>query len=104
MSNNSIDGFILTNNGEVDLVGLGIVNGVTLGVASAIYEQLNDEVVDHLEGVNIDGDRVLDFTLSNISFMDGQMSFPETGQWDFPPYFEFDLTVTKNEIIEESQC
>lgn len=35
----------------------------------------------------------VDFLATNISRNEGQMSFPETGQWDFPPHIEMDIEV-----------
>jgi hypothetical protein len=37
----------------------------------------------------------VNFLVTNMSRNEGQMSFPETGQWDFPPYIEMDIEVIK---------
>jgi len=102
MSEGTIDGWVMTSGVYTDLCDIGMINGVKFCDAWAIHEQLQNDIYDFICDEDMQGDRLIEFTLSNISFNDGQMSFPETGQWDFPPHFEFVFTVTKNEIIEES--
>ena len=102
MSGGTIEGWVMTSGGDSGLCDIGMINGVKFCVAWAIHEQLQNDISDFICDEDMQGARLIEFTLSNISFNEGQMSFPETGQWDFPPHFEFVFTVTKNEIIEES--
>ena len=102
MSDGTIDGWLMLTNDVVEYLHVGMIIGVEFNVASTINDQLVNDITDYLCDEDTSGCRLIKFTISNISFNNGQMSHPETGQWDFLPHFEFDLTVTKNEIIEES--
>ncbi len=75
-----------------DEAGIGIVHGVDYGQV----EYMLDEVISYMEDADFDapkGADIVSFRLENFSHQEGQMTFPETGQWDFPPHWEMDIEV-----------
>jgi hypothetical protein len=53
----------------------------------SILTEIEQDMIDNLEIFNRgNGDY-----LFSTKHQQGQQSFPETGQWDFPPHWEFDL-------------
>jgi len=43
------------------------------------------------------------FKVFNIQHVEGQMSFPETGQWDFLPHWEYDVELIFIERLNNQQ-
>jgi len=76
-------------------ISIGIINGLTLCSVLKIQEALDDLILNDFDVECLDefGAFQVDFIAENVSYCDGQMSFPETGQWDFEPHYEMDLRV-----------
>ena len=83
-----------------DEIGLGIINGVNFEVCCQLLEELKDSLEDFFKPEE-EKEGLIEFTISNLSWDDGQMTFPETGQWDFPPHWEYDIEITKTEYFPE---
>jgi len=79
-----------------DMWGIGIINGLHYSELDEIHDALKEEI---LESFDVEKDFPpncsIDFIAKNVSHQEGQMSFPETGQWDFPPHYEMDISVIK---------
>lgn len=82
---------------EEDMYGIGLINGVYYNDLDEIHNSLKESIECYL--VDIIDDLPLncsvDFLVTNMRHNEGQMSFPETGQWDFCPYIEMDLEIIK---------
>lgn len=115
MTNESkLCGYIFYSDGKIDrdCSSAGMLYGVHYGQVEELLENLFDNFYDHgtdyFEGLAADDEEVrltgngcIDFELTNLSWFDGQMSFPETCQWDIAPHWEFDFKVVKHEKFNE---
>ena len=97
----TVEGWILIYEGELqydETMGLGKINGVQFQTCCDLLE--NDLIKDAIEDTDFKAEKrdgVVEFVITNLKWDKGQMSFPETGQWDFPPHWEFDIEITKTE-------
>jgi len=101
------DAWAILDNGELngelsgrEETGIGSIHGVEFEWVREIYD--NGELWCYMEQVEIDPPAnaiVVNFKVSNLSAQEGQMSFPETGQWDFPPHTEMDIEVIGYDIM-----
>ena len=79
---------------DSDLLCIGLVRNMLWDELSAAYEDLKEEVVEM--GMEIpDGAYGVVLHLKGMEWRPGQMSFPETCQWDFPPHYEFDIEIVR---------
>jgi len=91
---------IWLNELSLDIITLMYGNNVNLN--NVFYGLLEDQgFIDGIEAFLHDenlelGDSGLELKISSLSKQEGQMSHPETGQWDFPPYWECDIELHKN--------
>ena len=97
------EAWAILENGELsdkDETGIGTIHGVEFEWIREIYD--NGELWCYMEQVEIDPPAnaiVVNFRVSNLSAQEGQQSFPETGQWDFPPHTEMDVEVIGYDIV-----
>lgn len=108
MNEARIEGWLMYIDGKIDreCSGAGMIYGVHYGQVEQIIDEaveyFSDYFADDLpEDYEISGNGIIDFEIKNISYFDGQMSFPETGQWDIAPHWEFDAKITKHEKYEK---
>ena len=104
--NGSFEGIVWYDDGksnpDPDMSFMTVVNGLQ-------YLQLEDMFKGALSYFTDDGLLDLEppksgyvtFKATNISYDKGQMTFPETGQWDFCPYWEMDIQVLTVESFGE---
>lgn len=80
--------------------GMGVINGLHAAEIDQIEVELK-EIFDADFDIDCDfpANCAVDLVAENITYEQGQMSFPETGQWDFPPHYEIDMRVTYIELI-----
>lgn len=81
-----------------DEIGLGMINGVEFQTCCEILEGLKDGLED-IGGIELGKEGIIHFLVKDIHWDDGQMTFPETGQWDFPPSWWYDIEITKIEYF-----
>lgn len=85
--------------------GIGIINGFDFGLVCAAEKDIFESVRDYFDDSDIPENTVSAlFRVTNIIHNDGQMTFPETGQWDFPPHWEMDLEFIKFESIPDDEA
>jgi len=85
-----------------DMWGIGIINGLHYSELDEIHDELKDYIIDQFDVKNeFPPNCSIDFLAENVTHEEGQMSFPETGQWDFPPHYEMDISVIKIEPFSE---
>jgi len=73
---------------------VGMINGIEQGVIFGAEDDLFESLEALLEGKEIPEKAFgVSVIVSNFCHEDGQMTFPETGQWDFPPYWEMDMKI-----------
>lgn len=73
-------------------VGIGMINGLDYRA----IEDMRRDLLESMEAYVVDaevpeGAVMANFEASNFSYEEGQQTFPETCQWDFPPHWEMDL-------------
>lgn len=83
----------ISAGGTIDWACLGMVYGVHSGCLEALESQVYKYYSDFVDTEELDEnlDYEINFVLSNIHWDEGQMTFPETGQWDFAPSWQFDF-------------
>jgi hypothetical protein len=64
-----------------------------------ILEEIEQNCIDNFEEIFNKGEGSY---LFEVTREEGQISFPETGQWDFPPYWELNLIEYKAISINDS--
>lgn len=108
MAESKLCGWIWYENGvfDRDMSGVGMLYNVHYNTVEAIVENVFKCPEDFLEDILGDegkfvGSGYIDFELTNLEWDRGQMTFPETGQWDFAPHWEFDFNVVKHEQYSE---
>ena len=91
----SFEFWAVLTDGELgdEMYGIGIINGLHYSQLDDIHKELKDYIIDLKD--DYPPNCIIDFLATNISYSEGQMSFPETGQWDFPPHYEMDIQVIK---------
>jgi hypothetical protein len=82
-----------------DMYGIGIINGIHAATLDQIHEELKHYILDLID--RFPSHSVVDFIAENVCHEGGQMSFPETGQWDFPPHYSMDIKVVKVKEYEK---
>lgn len=99
-----IEGWLMYSDGviERDSTSVGMIYGVHYGSIDQILNELVRDFNAFFDGqlpedYDFDGNGCIEFEITNISYNEGQMSFPETGQWDFAPHYEFDAKIKKHE-------
>jgi len=98
-----MEGWILFDDHKIDeeCSGIGMVYGVHMGHVEQIFEEaIRDINVNNIE-IDLSGTGCVNFEINNITYCEGQMTFPETGQWDFPPHWEFDFKVLEIERFDD---
>ena len=105
MKNNSFTGGLMYEDGVIDKTcsGMGYVYGLHYGKLDDIFEAAiscfeEEGLVENFEPI-VNG--YVRFTATNVSWDEGQMSFPEAGQWDFPPHWEMDITIDNVDMFPE---
>ena len=93
----SFEGWAMLIDGKLEdeMYGIGLINGVHYGYLDEILNSLKESIEVYLADIidDLPFNCSVDFCATNISRNNGQMSFPETGQWDFKPYMEMDIEV-----------
>lgn len=75
---------------------IGEVHGLDFHLVEQFYK--NDDLIHSLQELEIeweDENQPVEIKVHSLSWFEGQMSFPETNQWDFPPSWEFELEIIK---------
>lgn len=118
MTNESkLCGYIIYSDGKIDrdCSSASMLYNVHYGQVEDILDELlidnfYDHGTDYFESLAIDDEEVrltgngcIEFELTNLSWFDGQMSFPETCQWDIEPHWEFDFKVIKHEKFPDEE-
>lgn len=80
-----------------DEFGIGLVHDLNFGDLQYAMRDLFDYMLD-MDITPPDGAYCVNFRVTNLSHESGQMSFPETGQWDFPPHWEMDVEIIGYDI------
>lgn len=104
----SLEGWLWFENGKLseECSGVGMIHKAYYWDIESVIKDLhyaysdcmdNEELLEKI--LEFKGVVVVNYLISNMVHQDGQMSFPETGQWDFPPYWEFDFKILKIEYI-----
>lgn len=83
-------------DGEYEWLVPMIVNGIEFNMVDGASDEMMAEPSEYFEWLK-PGTWIVKYFVSNVSHEPGQMSFPETGQWDFPPHFEFDIKQVSSE-------
>jgi len=78
-----------------EMYGIGIINGLHFAEIDQFHDELKDMFEDNFEYEDFPPHCTIDLVANNVVFQEGQMSLPETGQWDFPPHYEMDISVKK---------
>ena len=98
-----IECWILVENGkplDTDYSGISSAIGLNPGECDDIHRDLWVSMHDTvLEKTFPPGTLCVNFVASNLVHQEGQMSLPETGQWDFLPYWEHDIEMTGVEVL-----
>ena len=66
-----------------------IIDGALTG--DDYFPYFKDDIEEFYKENSPDEYGILLIKISNISYDSGQISFPETGQWDFPPHYTYDI-------------
>ena len=94
------DGEVNFDNLSKDDLVIGLINGVefhqVINMESDLYESAVEEIPDKLPDDAIS----IKFIASGFCHQEGQMTFPETGQWDFPPYWEVHIQLDGYDVID----
>jgi hypothetical protein len=102
MKDKSFTGWLVYDDGVIDKSCSGI--GYIYGLHCSDLDGVFDAVVRYFEDGDFEFEAIehgsVDFIATNVIHQDGQMSFPETGQWDFPPHWEMDIEVAKVELFK----
>lgn len=108
MSDNKICGWAFFQDGVIEnedgVADIGMVHGsMHYHDIGRIFDEVleDDRFFDALEGHDLMGEGIVGFEITNISWDDGQMTFPETGQWDYPPHWEYGVTIVEIERFPE---
>ncbi len=99
--------WVFLTDGEIqdEMYSIGILNGINACEIDDLTIEMIEEVKDSYDlKKDFPPKCVIYFTAENITSMEGQMSFPETSQWDFPPYIEMDVYVTYIEGYPGEGC
>ena len=103
MEDKSFTGWLMyDDDGTIDrsCSGMGYVYGLHCGE----LEDILDAAISYFEDGDFEFEGIkfgmVDFIATKVIKQDGQMSFPETGQWDFPPHWEMDIRVTGVTLFE----
>ena len=90
----------MTSEKEECAVGMinGIEQSVIFGADEDTFETLEALLTDREIPSGVTGVVV---TVSKFHFEEGQMTFPETGQWDIAPYWEMDMAIKHFEIATD---
>jgi hypothetical protein len=94
-------GYIIFNDdGSIDKECSGMMD--IYGLHCGSLDEILEAAISYFEGGDIDIEPImggyLTFTAQKVTHQDGQMTFPETGQWDFPPHWEMDISVDKVDL------
>ena len=107
-NNGSFEGIVWYDDGEAnpdpDMSFMTIVNGLNYGELDDMFKSALIYFIDEIvEGLEPPKSGCVTFRATNISYDEGQMTFPETGQWDFCPYWEMDIQVLKVESFGDEE-
>lgn len=89
-------GYVMFNeDGSIDKESSGIkdIYGLHCGSLDEVLNSALGYFADNLVEIEPIKGGCVTFTAKNVVHQDGQMTFPETGQWDFPPYWEMDISI-----------
>lgn len=110
MSESWMQAYIMYSDGVIDrdCSSAGIIYGVHYGQVESILDEIvnnfnewfSDEIGES-EGF-LAGNGMIEFNIIKIHWDSGQQTFPETGQWDYLPHWDFDIELTKHERWIES--
>lgn len=105
MSSGSFEGLVWYEDGEVSKDGMSYMTLVN-GLEYLILDDLFEEALSYFteEGIlDFEPPRsgCVTFKATNIHYDKGQMTFPETGQWDYCPHWEMDIEVLEVEKFPE---
>lgn len=90
-----IETWALLENGKLshpDEMGISMIYGFGLDEIESMKSNIFEEM-ECAEFVAPDDATSIRFRIGNFAHQAGQMSFPETGQWDFPPHWEMECVV-----------
>jgi hypothetical protein len=111
MSEAKIEAYIFYSNGEIcrETSSAGMIYGVHYGQIESILDEVLDNFGDWFSnyiGDNYDeflsGDGLIDFEIKNISWDEGQQSFPEEGLWDYLPHWDLEIVLKSNEKFPDN--
>lgn len=105
MSEARIEAYIFYSDGEIcrETSSAGMIYGVHYGKIESILDEVMDNFGDWFSnyiGENYDeflsGNGMIDFDIKNISWDEGQQSFPEEGLWDYLPHWDLEIVLKSN--------
>ena len=98
MSNKQRVECVLFFGGEDAMIGM--VNNIDFQILCEIQSTLTDTLMDCGFAEPLPGNAICaHFVLTNFKYQEGQQTFPETGQWDFPPHWEMDIELTGYDVV-----
>lgn len=110
MKDAKMEACIMYGNGFIDkgCSGVGVIWGVHYAKVSEIFDEVisnfGDFFAEYSEKLGLDdpydmlkGCGMISFNITNISWDEGQQSFPEEGLWDYLPYWDFSIEITNHE-------
>lgn len=87
-------------DGKLDVVGIGMIYGVHANAVEYIEKDIeSDDFADYLKLDQSPKDCIINGKLKNISYFEGQQTFPETCQWDIAPGWQYDVEITSAEAF-----
>ncbi len=106
MSEARMEAWIFYVDGEIcrETSGAGIIYGVHYGhveqIIDEVIDNFHDWFSDYIDDENDDflsGNGIIEFEIKNISWDEGQQSFPESGLWDYLPHWDLNIELKSNE-------
>lgn len=86
---------VLADDGKVDTGDISTIYGLDYNQCTQCIDALLEMAQDVINDNDIPSDTLsVEFKVTNFEWFEGQMTFPETGQWDFAPGWEFDMEIT----------
>lgn len=91
--------WVILHDGTVDVGSISTIHGLDYNQCCQCEDSLLEQAGEIIEDSDIPTDaEIVNFRVNDFCWFEGQMSFPETGQWDFPPEWHFDMKITGYEL------
>ena len=97
MENNSFTGSVFINeDGTIDeeCSGIFMIYGLNYNCLDDIFKEAMVYIGEILNDLDHENIHLLEFKATNVNYDDGQISFPESGAYDYPPHWEMEIEIT----------